>query len=358
MTSTAPLTPIGAGSLPPLGPPSGAGPRSREDDSARVSGSGRSQVGQRGDAARGQAVSESGSSGQQPQAEPLRPGRPLIGGGPFTLAVAFGLQADETAQTVTAGSADNPAQAAEIAAQSTSSAEEAASGTELSEEEQQVVRELQQRDREVRQHEAAHAAAGGAHAGAPTYTYQRGPDGRQYAVGGSVSIDTSPVKGDPEATLQKARQIRAAALAPADPSGQDKSVASAASALERQAQAEIAAERRAEQSGEGTGEEAPVEPIVESKTVDTTPAVNGAAPAEGSEGTDAGQAASIGTAFGADPRGEGGSSFGPATGADPDDQPQAGPAASSPFDFAGLVGRASTGFDGRTPRPQFLSITV
>ncbi|WP_281684207.1 putative metalloprotease CJM1_0395 family protein [Thalassobaculum salexigens] len=361
MTSTAPLTPIGAGNLPPLGPPSGIGPRSREDESAGVSGNGRGQDrGQdsRADAAARDAPGQAGRSGQASQgqqAEPLRPGRPLIGGGPFTLAVAFGLQADETARTVTAASADNPAQAAEIAAQSSSSAEEAAAGTELSEEEQQVVRELQQRDREVRQHEAAHAAAGGAHAGAPTYTYQRGPDGRQYAVGGSVSIDTSPVKGDPEATLQKARQIRAAALAPADPSGQDKSVASAASALERQAQAEIAAERRAELSGEG--EEGASEPAVESQTVDTTPAVNGAAPAEGADGPAAADSVR-GQSIGASERSGDGSGFGALAGADEEEDTPAGPRQPPAFDIAGLVSRASTGFDGRTPPPQFVSITV
>ena len=56
-----------------------------------------------------------------------------------------------------------------------------------------LVRELQQSDAEVRRHEAAHAAAGGEFAGAPTFTYQTGPDGKRYAVGGEVSIDTSPV---------------------------------------------------------------------------------------------------------------------------------------------------------------------
>lgn len=352
MTSTAPLSPIVAGSLPPLGPPSGIGPRSGDDDSARVAGRGRGEGREGRDTGRGQSLPGREAPAQGQQAEPLRPGRPLIGGGPFTLAVAFGLQADETARTVTAGSADNPAQAAEIAGRSGSSAEEAASGTELSEEEQKVVRELQQRDREVRQHEAAHAAAGGAYAGSPTYTYQRGPDGRQYAVGGSVSIDTSPVKGDPEATLQKARQVRAAALAPADPSGQDKSVAAAASALERQAQAELAAERRAEQSGEG--EQGASQPPVDGQTLDATPTVN--APSS-SEGSDADGAQGIGATSGIAASSEGGPVFGQLGEAAEEEDP-AGPRPSSPFDIAGLVGRSSTGFDGRTPAPQFLSITV
>jgi len=105
--------------------------------------------------------------------------------------------------------------------------------------EAQEIRVLQLRDREVRAHEAAHAAAGGAYAGSPSYTFERGADGQTYAVGGSVSIDISPVKGDPEATLQKAQQVRAAALAPAQPSSQDMMVAQKAQAMAATARNEI-----------------------------------------------------------------------------------------------------------------------
>ena len=108
----------------------------------------------------------------------------------------------------------------------------------LSPEAQQQLAQLRQRDSEVRSHEQAHISAGGPHTGGASYTYQRGPDGRSYAVGGSVSIDTSPVPGDPDATLEKARQIRNAALAPGTPSAQDQSVASQAGRLEMQARAE------------------------------------------------------------------------------------------------------------------------
>ncbi|MCK4503948.1 MAG: hypothetical protein KAU22_13010 [Desulfuromonadales bacterium] len=105
--------------------------------------------------------------------------------------------------------------------------------------EAQEIRALQLRDREVRAHEAAHAAAGGSYAGSPSYTFARGADGKTYAVAGSVSIDVAPIKGDPEATLQKARQVRAAALAPAQPSGQDMKVAQRAQAMAAAAQSEI-----------------------------------------------------------------------------------------------------------------------
>ena len=69
---------------------------------------------------------------------------------------------------------------------------------------------------------------------------EKGPDGKNYAVGGEVSIDVSRVNGDPQATLAKARTIRAAALAPAQPSSQDFAVAAKAGQLEAEARAELA----------------------------------------------------------------------------------------------------------------------
>lgn len=111
---------------------------------------------------------------------------------------------------------------------------------------QRVINELAAVDREVRAHEQAHAAVGGQYAGSPTYSFVRGPDGIGYAVGGEVSIDTSPVPNDPEATLRKAQVIRAAASAPAEPSPQDRRVAAQAASLENEARAELAAKSAAE----------------------------------------------------------------------------------------------------------------
>lgn len=109
------------------------------------------------------------------------------------------------------------------------------------------VQYLRNRDREVRAHERAHIAAGGRHVrGGAQFDYQRGPDGRMYAVGGEVSIDTAPVPGDPEATLQKAEIVRRAALAPAEPSSQDISVAAQARQMAAQARVEIARQRAEE----------------------------------------------------------------------------------------------------------------
>ena len=108
--------------------------------------------------------------------------------------------------------------------------------------EQQRIAELKARDQEVKVHEQAHAAIGGQYAGAPSYEYETGPDGQQYAVGGEVRIDVSEVPNDPRATIQKMQQVKAAALAPAEPSNADRSVAAQASRTLMEAQAELAAE--------------------------------------------------------------------------------------------------------------------
>ena len=121
----------------------------------------------------------------------------------------------------------------------------------LSEAEQRQVAELKERDREVRAHEMAHVAAGaGLVTRGASYTYQTGPDGQRYAIGGEVGIDTSPGR-TPEETLAKAERIRAAALAPAEPSGQDRQVAAQASRMAVDARLEVA-RREFEQGGAGT----------------------------------------------------------------------------------------------------------
>lgn len=116
----------------------------------------------------------------------------------------------------------------------------------LSDEELAQVRALQQRDREVRAHEMAHVAVGGELVlrGAQ-FEYETGPDGIRYAVGGDVLIDTSPGR-TPEETIEKAERIRATALAPADPSPQDRAVAAMAIQMALQAQVELAVQQREE----------------------------------------------------------------------------------------------------------------
>lgn len=114
-----------------------------------------------------------------------------------------------------------------------------ASDKELTDEEKKQVEELKQRDQEVRQHEAAHqSAAGDLAVGGPHYTYETGPDGKQYATGGEVKIAVG--SGDtPEEKLKNAQQAARAALAPAEPSGQDRAVAAEAQQTAMEAQQEM-----------------------------------------------------------------------------------------------------------------------
>jgi len=118
--------------------------------------------------------------------------------------------------------------------------QKAMDGHELSAEEIRQVEELRARDREVHAHEQAHIAAGGRYVrSGASYHYQTGPDGKKYAIGGEVSIDTSEER-DPKATIRKMEVVRKAALAPARPSAQDRSVAAQASRKMAEAAAELA----------------------------------------------------------------------------------------------------------------------
>lgn len=121
-------------------------------------------------------------------------------------------------------------------------------GVELTQKEVQQVRELQSIDKNVKAHEAAHQAAGGGLAGAASFTYTRGPDNQMYATAGEVPV--SMQKGNtPEETIANARQIVAAAMAPADPSPQDYKIAANAAKMEFDARAE-AMKLKAEESKE------------------------------------------------------------------------------------------------------------
>ncbi|WP_440903681.1 putative metalloprotease CJM1_0395 family protein [Catenovulum sp. SX2] len=118
-----------------------------------------------------------------------------------------------------------------------------AAGQQLSEGEQQKVDDLEKRDREVRTHEQAHANIGGQYAGSPSYEFERGPDGKNYAVGGEVKIDVSKVQNDPQATIRKMEQVQRAALAPAEPSAADRRVANEAAQKAQQARADLQQEQ-------------------------------------------------------------------------------------------------------------------
>lgn len=142
-------------------------------------------------------------------------------------------------------SADAPT-AAKAEMQST--AETPVATRQLSTEEQRSVAQLQQIDRNVRIHEAAHLAAGrDVVTSGASFSYTYGPDGKQYAVGGEVGIDTAAEK-EPAANIDKGQRIQAAALAPRDPSPQDYRVASIGVQLESQGRSELSQQQAAERA--------------------------------------------------------------------------------------------------------------
>jgi len=110
-------------------------------------------------------------------------------------------------------------------------------------EDEAKIEQLRRRDAEVRAHEAAHAAAAGSFGGGASFSYETGPDGKQYAVGGEVPVRMMGGR-TPEEAIRNAAQVRAAALAPANPSAQDRAVAAEAAAMEAAARAELAEKRK------------------------------------------------------------------------------------------------------------------
>ncbi len=150
------------------------------------------------------------------------------------------------------GAAD---EAEDVGASSTDETESSEDSGELTPEEKTQVVRLQARDAEVRAHETAHIMASGGMAGGASYTYATGPDGKRYAIGGEVSISSLPTS-DPKQALLNAQRMQAAALAPANPSGQDRAVAARAASTAARARVAIASEeeavREAAESDEST----------------------------------------------------------------------------------------------------------
>ncbi|MEP2704416.1 MAG: putative metalloprotease CJM1_0395 family protein [Roseibium sp.] len=183
---------------------------------------------------------------------------------PLTPEAVLALQESEEAPEVKSGNSDQtdqktsgqasqqggsaPASQAAQPAEN-SDEEDDADGDGLNEAEEKQVEKLAQRDREVKAHEQAHARVGGAYASAPSYTFQQGPDGKRYAVGGEVQIDTSTER-TPEATIRKMNIVIRAATAPAEPSSQDMKVAQQARSQMAEAQVELRQQKAEELSGD------------------------------------------------------------------------------------------------------------
>jgi len=128
---------------------------------------------------------------------------------------------------------------------------------ELSEDEKLLIKKLEARDTEVKAHEAAHQSAG-ASTGAASFTYEKGPDGKMYAIGGEVPISFSG-GSSPQETIANARAVISAALAPANPSAQDMAVASSATMMMVKAQQELAKEDQEKIMGHNTYKDAQID---------------------------------------------------------------------------------------------------
>ncbi|SUI68506.1 putative metalloprotease CJM1_0395 family protein [Shewanella morhuae] len=108
----------------------------------------------------------------------------------------------------------------------------------------QQVSALKTRDSEVKAHEHAHATVGGQYAQSPSFKYEKGADGQRYATDGEVQIDVSSVGDNPLATINKMKQVYAAAMAPVDPSATDIRVAAQALQKMNEAKVKLAEERQ------------------------------------------------------------------------------------------------------------------
>ncbi len=120
---------------------------------------------------------------------------------------------------------------------------------------QQEVQKLRAIEEKVKAHEQAHKSAGGQFAGAVNYSYTTGPDGKRYITGGEVQIQIVQGK-TPEETIRNMEVVRRAALAPADPSPQDRAVAAQATQIQQRARADQAKLKAEQDKGKDRGDPA------------------------------------------------------------------------------------------------------
>jgi len=117
-----------------------------------------------------------------------------------------------------------------------------AGNSRLDKDQYDMVKRLEQVEREVVMHEKAHQAAGGTSVGAVYYHYTMGPDYRHYATGGNVEYKL-PFAGTPESMIRAFEGLKKSALSSGDASGQDKRMASMASAKIRDIKAKISKDK-------------------------------------------------------------------------------------------------------------------
>lgn len=91
---------------------------------------------------------------------------------------------------------------------------------------QRVLEKFKRLDSQTKAHEQQHASLADTK-GAISYNYQMGPDGKLYATGGHVRLDTS-LPQDKDAALAKLDRLSKSAGAPSELSSADASIARAA----------------------------------------------------------------------------------------------------------------------------------
>ncbi|HCY38192.1 MAG: hypothetical protein DKM50_00380 [Candidatus Margulisiibacteriota bacterium] len=108
------------------------------------------------------------------------------------------------------------------------------------------IQKLKAAEAQLEAHEMAHKMVGGMYAGFVTYTMAVGPDGKNYKVQGEVNLDSSAA-ASPEETVRKMERVISAAMAPLNPSPQDRSVVGRAAAMKMQAEQEIRRDKQLEE---------------------------------------------------------------------------------------------------------------
>ena len=129
---------------------------------------------------------------------------------------------------------------------------------EMTLEQSNELKRIQGKADKVVAHEDAHSMLGGTlMLGGPVYQYELGSDGEVYETSGQSRIDMSPLAGNPQATIFKMQQVKRAAMAPLNPSGADRVVASQADQIENQARKQMknVADKVLEQNLIGVGGE-------------------------------------------------------------------------------------------------------
>lgn len=108
---------------------------------------------------------------------------------------------------------------------------------------QRVIDKFENLDAKTKTHEQAHASSGTTTAPIQ-YNYQVGPDGRLYATGGSVRLDTT-IPEDEGAANAKLEELKDASSAPSELSAADAQIARTANLNKMllQAQGEVNANR-------------------------------------------------------------------------------------------------------------------